>query len=186
MRLERLACSGWKVFEIAVMGISLEAIEGLRHAVQGCLGMALGFLQVSEIFVFKPHIVGVVGFHGVLDPVRSEQSGWGRCARLGAEGPALGHRQLSAKPRLIDFFDPAGHNARAFRTDAFRLPDVDVMGTYSVMAAAGGRGAYTSSSRSVRAGQGRFASLRRISRKNAAATQGSVSCRARPPLAGRS
>src|ERR1700693_2366965 len=61
----------------------------LRHAVQGCLGMTLGFLQVSEIFVFNPHIVGVVGFHGVLDPVRSKQSGWGRCTRLGAAGAAL-------------------------------------------------------------------------------------------------
>jgi hypothetical protein len=48
------------------MGIGLEAIEGLRDAVQGCLGMAFGFLEISKISVLDPDIVGVVGFVGAL------------------------------------------------------------------------------------------------------------------------
>lgn len=66
MRLECLCLFRVEGFEIAVMGICLEAIEGLRDAVQGCLGMAFGFFQVSKVLVLNPNIVGVVGFHGLL------------------------------------------------------------------------------------------------------------------------
>jgi hypothetical protein len=65
------------------------AIEGLRDAVQGCLGMAFRFLQVSKVLVLDADIVGVVGFHGLLGLIKSEQSGRGRCTRLGSAGHAL-------------------------------------------------------------------------------------------------
>jgi hypothetical protein len=87
MRLECLCLFRVEGFEIAVVGVRLEAIEGLRHAVQGCLGMAFRFLQVSKVLVLDADIVGVVGFHGLLSPIKSEQSGSCRCTRL---KPGLG------------------------------------------------------------------------------------------------
>jgi hypothetical protein len=33
--------------------------------------VAFGLLQVSKVLVLDPNIVGVVGFHGLLSPIRS-------------------------------------------------------------------------------------------------------------------
>ena len=94
MQLECFGLFRMEGFEVAEMRIILEAIEGLRDAVQGCLSVAFRLLEVSKILVLDPDIVGVVGFHRFLGPIRSEHSGRGRCTRLGAEAPAARHHQF--------------------------------------------------------------------------------------------
>ena len=77
-----------KAFEVFVAVVLLKASNGSCHAVNRGFAIALGFLQIDQIFALDAFVFGVVRCHGLVFPIRSHCSRRARRSRLCVAVPA--------------------------------------------------------------------------------------------------